>query len=416
MATPATIVTLDAAMRERYTNDQKYMNLLVEDNPFLAMLKRDTDYQGESEPIPFLHTGAQGHGSKLSTARTNASASEGKSFTITLGDYYGVSQIQDKAIELTKSRVGALVKAKSVEIDSLYTTHFNDISLHCWSNGGGAVCRRGSVSGSTVTLLVKDDIVNIEINMELVASDDDGSLDAHVVRAGSHTVTAVNLALGTYDFSGTITSFADNDYLFRESEFGGDEGARMIKGVGAWVPARDPTSALFFGVNRTEHITRMSGVRVRAARAVGNIEERIKSVFRAVHTLGKGNPKTGWCHDEQWARLETSLEAKGVRATTTFTAGGFGFDSLRMNTPAGKVEIYSDRRCPQNNCFALDMKSWSLKSTGRLGETLNGDGLEMLRMSTGDDAAYEYVLRSYPQLCCGNLPHNGRIALTAVEN
>lgn len=418
MTTPASIVTFDAAMRERYTDQQVYENLLVEDNPFLAMVEKDPEFQGESEPIPFMHTAAQGHGSKLSTARANAAASEGKSFAITLGDYYAVAQIQDKAMLLTRGREGALLKIKMAEVDSLYQTHFNDMSLHCWSNGGAAVCRRGSVSGSTLTVASYDDIVNIEKNMKLVVSANDGSLSTHTLRGSGATitVTAVNYGAGTFDFTGTVSGFVDNDYLFRESEFGGTEGTRLIKGVGAWVPATDPTSTAFFGVDRTENITRMSGVRVKSTRATGSIEERCKSLIRAVKTIGAGNPKTLWMHDEQWGRLETSLEAKGNRAVNTFTVGSFGFDSLRLRTPNGTVDVYADRRCSQNVAFALDMRTWKLKSAGPLGATLNGDGLEMLRLSSGDDAAYEYALKSYPQLTCSRLPSNGRIALPAVEN
>lgn len=418
MTTPASIVTFDAAMRERYTNEQHLENLLVEDNPFLAMLAKDDGFEGESEPIPAMHVGAQGTSSKLSVARTNTSASEGYSFAVTTGDYYGVVEIQDKAIALTRSRIGALLKLKGNEIDSLFTTHYNDISMHCWSNGGAALASQSDDTSNVVTLAVLDDIVNFEVNQKLSISDDDGSLAAHSLRDSGNviTVTDVNYGAGTFTYTGTVTGHVDGDYFFREGQFGGDDSARMVQGVSAWVPATDPTSTTFFGVDRTANITRMSGVRVRASRAIGNVEDRCKQLLRSVHTLGGGKPKHIWMHDENWGDLEIAIEAKGQRQLNTFTVGNFGFESLRLRTPNGMVDVYADRRCPQNNAFALDMNSWRMASAGPLAETLNGDGLEMLRLSSGDDAAYEYVLRGYPQLICSRLPSNGRIALPAVAN
>jgi hypothetical protein len=75
----------------------------------------------------------------------------------------------------------------------------------------------------------------------------------------------------------------------------------------------------------------------------------------------------------------------------------------------GAIKVIAAPTIPLDRCYGLTMSTWELKSLGELIRPLNGDGLEMLRMSTRD--GYEVRYGYYANLGC-NAP--GRNIVLAI--
>src|SRR5678810_890339 len=118
--------------------------------------------------------------------------------------------------------------------------------------------------------------------MNVKASVGDGATSTDTQRAGTAaTITGVNRSTGVITSTswGNITSYGDNDYLFREGDFFGDQGVIVIRGVQSFITASDAPPALW-GISAATRATdpqRYAGCRVQQSTIQGKTyEERIK--------------------------------------------------------------------------------------------------------------------------------------------
>lgn len=382
--------------------------LTLRDHPFLDNLKRDSSFAGSSKEVPVLGAGPQGIANTDLTVAQAYGNSTGYKFLITVGDYLACVPLDNKAMEASRNDMGAYANLKKQEIEELLATMGQKLSLDAFGNGGGAIGQRASISSSTVTLSTLSDIVNFEVGMVLNASSGDGSSSSDALRSGDATVTAVDYNAGTFTFTGTITSFANNDYLFRKAMFAGNvSSTAILKGLGAWCPSSAPSSTTFFNVDRTAS-SRLGGVRL--ASTSGSIADRILDIVTQMQLLYGTTAKDAYLHPLGWVDLSRELASQGVRAIDKKNADGtWSYKSLTMMTPAGEVAVEADKHCPRAACFALDPKHLTLLSMQELVHTMNGDGLEMLRNATAN--SYEIRFVSYPQLECNKPTAIGRVAI-----
>ncbi len=94
--------------------------------------------------------------------------------------------------------VGAFLEAKVAEIDGLYQTAGEMLSLYTWGNGGQALGQIATLSTNDFTLTNPTDIGNFEIGMTLVASARDGSTstDSLLDSGDSTTLASINRSTG----------------------------------------------------------------------------------------------------------------------------------------------------------------------------------------------------------------------------
>lgn len=408
----STVTTFDFALKENY-DESEVENLTLSERPFMAKIAKNEDFSGDSLVTPLIHVNPQGiAGSGQATASTNETNVVGKKFVATPGDYAASVSIGDKVLKLSRNNKGAFLENQFAEIDGLYEQVADDLATYLWGNGGQAIGRIGAVNttSNVVTLAEPADIINFEEGMKLVTSENDGSDASHTLQANAVTVTAVDRVNGTVTYSGTDpTDIEANDYLFRQGDFFGDTGVVVMKGIRAFLDATGAPPALW-GMTRTSDPQRLAGCYLPTGELTSKgIEARIKRLgsFMAGRYKAKG-PWDIYLHPEDWEVLETSLESRGIRALEDDSTK-FGFTKLMATFGGVKCSIFADKHTPKGTGFALRMKNWKLHSPGKLIQTLNGDGLTMLRKTTND---YEYRLVSYPIVMCNAPGYSGRVALT----
>lgn len=414
----STIATFDALLKERYIDSSKVEELVYPDNVLLGMLEKrgDTGMVGDQMPVPVLYGNPQGLGVDFSKAQTNATNIKAAKWTIQAGSYHGVVDIGDKVLKASRTNAGAFLENKVTEIDGLYMQAGENLSIYTWGNGGQSIGRRGSIASTDVTLVEGADSGNFEPGMRLVASTADGAATGDALRGGTAAVLdGLNRSTGTLTSStwGNITLFGDGDYLFRESDFFGNVGNTVIKGVQAFITATDAPGDLW-GITNATRITdvqRFSGCRVADAFIQGRgYEERIRILISQMTGRFKSRLKDpkGFLHPEEFEVLSTFLAAKGIRPADDANTA-FGYSKIDINSSAGTIPIYADRHCPKGTFFLLSLGNFWISSMKELLHPQNEDGFSMLRRDSSTD--YEFRLLSYPLLACNAPKNSGRVSL-----
>lgn len=400
-------------MKARYT-DKKVEDLTSADAPLYSMIEK-VPMSGESMIVPLIAANPQGASRVLANAQTAAAGTggnvQGFKFILTPGDYSGSVTIGDKVIKASKDNPGAFLRNKSAEIDGLYTQIGDITSTYLYSNGGNAIGRRSSASTNVITLTDPYDVMNFEVGMYVQAADNDGT-SASAARTGSTYVTAVDRAAGTVTLNSAaaITSFADNDYLFRLGDYLGNTGNTIFYGLRAYLAATTAPAALY-SMTRTSDPVRLAGAYVPTADISGkSIEERIQILGAYMTGRYKGKGAThAFMNPEDWQDLAVSLQTKGIRPLQDSEAK-FNFEALNVVLGGRTVKIYADRFCPKGTFFALRLSNWSFYYLGEKPiHTLNEDGLDMVRGSTTND--YEYRVVSYAVPCTNAPGWSGRVSL-----
>ena len=420
----STLTQFDAFLKEDYTKD-KIDDLSKKDRPLYGRVSKEEDHSGDIYVHPVKYSNGQGLGATVAKAQQGAQQSTGgnlagKKWTVLFGDYTGSIEIGDKVIKASRNNAGAFLRNQAEEIDGLYEEFGNAFSTYLFSNGGQSVTPGGfTISSGVCTLVQADDVANIEVGQILVVSANDGSSSAHtLINSGADKgyVVAVNRNAGTFTVSatsggaaGTPTNWTGTMYGFRDGDFGGSGANRTFLGLGAWIPASDPSATTFEGVDRTADIARLSGVRLTTAEVANlNLEQRIKKLVTRMRGRNFGpGPTDIYLNPEKWQALADSLESRGTREI-----GGeakFNYDSIKLAVAGKRLEIFADPFCPVNVCWALHMPSIKLAAYDKIPHVLNGDGLEMLRKTTTND--YEHRIQAYPAFCVSAPGYSGRCAV-----
>ncbi len=404
------MATFDALLKEYYTPDV-VESLLFPDRPFYGALQKKVDQAmaGDVVPVPIFVNAPQGQGGVFATAQANATPSKSFKWQITPGDYFGVVTISDKVIKASRSNNGAFLQDKQVEMDLKLDQIAESMHQFCWGNGGGSLGQIADITGNVLTLTQASDIVNFFLDMKVVASANSGaaSTDSLKDSGDASTVTAVNPSTGQLTITvADISGLAVGDYLFRQSEFAGDTTVQILRGVQAFIPATDTLPDLW-GVTQATRQTLPAdygGIRISAVELANKgIEERIRiGLAIAGSRFGARGINTAYMNNEDYEVLITSLSSRVIREVSE-TDAKFGYSSVSVETSAGKVKIYPDRRCPKGTFFAFNMDNLWLFSLGEFVSMQNGDGLQMLRQTSTTD--YEARWISYPGFAC-NKPRN----------
>jgi hypothetical protein len=405
-------------LKERYLDSSIVEKLMYPENVLFGLIKKGEGMMGDNLPVPILYGNPQGVASPFTTAQTNASLAGGggniqtAKWNITTGDYHAVVHIGDKVLMASRANQGAFLEDKRLEIDGLYETASENLSIYLWGNGGQALGRIGAIlatgAGGSIRLEETSSVANFENLMNLVASANDGSDAAHALRAGSDQLIGISRSDGVLTFDNTtdITGLAVGDYLFREGDFFGTAGSIIIRGVQAFITATKTPPALW-GISAATRATdpeRFAGCRVDSSFTAGkSYEERMTILFSQMTGRFKAKAPTAvFTHPEDFQVLATQLSGRGIRPLQD-SSTKFGYSKIDIATSGGTVPIYADRHCPKGTFFGLRMADWGMDSMGEMLHPQNGDGLTMLRRSTTTD--YEYRLISYP-LAYNRAPKN----------
>lgn len=406
----STLTTFASLLKRRY-DGHKIENLTQAERPLMALVPKDTGGSGESHNVPLIYGNPQGLAGSVSGAQSASSNLKSKHFVLTYGEYSGSVSISDKVIKASRNNPGAFLQNKTAEIDGLYSQMADDIATFIYGNGGMALGRRASASTNAITLTDATDAFHFEEGMTVVASDADGSTGTDALRTGSTTVASVDRTNGivTLTSAAGISSFADNDYLFRANAFAGNTTNYTIAGLQAFIAASD-TPANLYSMVRTTDPTRLAGCRVPATAIAGKSTlERLKLLGSYMSGRYKSTKfEVCMMHPEDWEALEISLMSQGTRSLTDDSTK-FGFRVIEATLGGRAVKIYSDPFCPKGTAFLLAPKFWKLWSMGELFTPIEEDGLYVVRGASSND--YEHRVVCYPALVTNAPLYHGRVAV-----
>lgn len=379
-------------------------NLASRDRVFMSMVQKSGGFTGSNLTVSVQYGNQMGNSVAFATAQLNASATKGIQWTITRAKRYHVGTLDAEAMLATGDDKGSFVRLVRNEMDSGADEMGHKIAIDLYGDGSGAIGRCSNDpadTNGTITLTNPDDVMHFAVGQVISANPNktgnSGTLRAGTVNSNGVTVTAIDEDAGTVTFSGTLTGVTTNDWLYNQGDYDG-----APKGLAAHFPLTAPTGGdSFFGVDRSVAPQHLAGWRVTTTS--NSIEENMITLAAKIRRAG-GKPKTALLSPTNWATLSKNLESKVERSE-----GGeatFGFDSIRMATPAGIIRVYADPECPPDRGYILDMSTLFVKYLGPgLPHIVAEDDLRMLRQATQDGVEYRY--RCFYNMFCTAPVRNG---------
>lgn len=396
---------MNAALKELY-DGQVVENLVYADNPFMAMIKKNTDFGGKYKPIPIISGVSQGRSSTFSNAQANQSAAVINSFLLTRVSDYSLASIDNQTMLASKTDKMAFIEGAKLVVDAAFRTITNSIASAMFRSGTGSIGQIGSIAAGVITLSNAADVVQFELNMVLQANATDGGTP----RAAIGYVVAVDRTLGKVSVAATLGGAAASPASWAASDFlviQGDNNAKC-SGLAAWLPSTAPTSTPFYGVDRSADSVRLGGLRYDAGSQ--SIEEGLIDASALLAREG-GKADHFITNFASYAALEKSLGAK-VQYVDLKGEGQIGFRGIMVNGANSSIKCIADRSCQSLRGYLLQMSTWALESLGEAPQILRyGDGLEMLRVSNSD--AGEVRIGAYYNVRTNAPGWNATIALSA---
>lgn len=403
------LTSMNAALKELY-DGQVVENLVYADNPFLAMIKKSSDFGGKYKPIPIITGASQGRSATFTTAQTNQSAVQIESFFLTRKSDYSIATIDNQTMLASKTDKMAFLEGAKVLIDGAFRSITLSLASAMFRSGTGSIGVIGSigvVGTGVIALSNAQDIVQFEVNMVLQANATDGGTP----RAALGYVIAVNRSLGQLTVSdigmggaaGNPSGWQATDYLLVQ----GDLNAK-ISGLEAWIPSTAPSATTFYGVDRSVDTTRLGGVRFDGSNE--SIEEALIDASSLVAREG-GKPGVCITNFASYSALEKSLGSK-VQYIDSKGPANIAFRGILVNGANTQIQVFPDRSCPSLKAYLLQMDTWKLECLDQAPMILRyGDGLEMLRVSNADAA--EVRVGYYANMSCNAPGWNANVTLSA---
>jgi hypothetical protein len=392
MASGLDLTAFDAALKQHYTSD-RVEDMVYRDNPLLAMMPKMENFGGRNLPIPIIYGNPQGRSKTFSNAQTRGTATKSliTDFLLTRTKDYSLATIDNETLEASKGDENAFMEAATTEIDGAINSLTRSLGIGMYrgqSAAIGQVSAEPTEAASTFNITLKniEEVTNFEVGQVIVlyaaesggsAKHSDGTDDEWVIAAVDRN-DGVLTVTGTYDSSGNI---AANDYIFVE----GDRGLGLA-GLEAWIPSTDPTSTLFYGVDRSVDVTRLGGLRLDASALP--LEEALIEADSKVSREGFGIDHYFMNH-KNFGNLKKALGSKvqyvDVQATPRISFRGVMVDGAR-----GPIKVIADQNCPSNRIFGLNLKMWKFYTLGKAVRVIDTDGLQMLRQASDDGVEVRY--------------------------
>ena len=398
----------NALMKEWY-GDQTVQYLSYDDNPSLTMLPKDENATGKYIPVPLVWALGQGGSNTFANAQGNQTPNQYAEFLITLKPNYQVQTLVQQALEASADSPGAFMKAHKSMIDGAIQNAANREASALFRTGTGSIAQVSSTTApaaGVITLSNPADISQIEYNMTLQAASTDGGAPRAAlgyvigrnVQAGTFTVSAT--ALGGP--AGSPSGWAAGDYLLVQ----GDSNAKL-SGLAGWLPSVAPSAFdNWYGVNRSPD-SRLYGLYYPGAQEP--IEEALIDAAMYVRRE-KGRPRHAITNYGSEAALIKAIGARREYVDWESEDGTISFRGVKIQGPAGPIEIFADRNCQAATAWLLQMDTWKLYSLGPVPKIFKyGDGLDTLRLGNAD--ALELRVGDYANLACQAPGWSSQVAL-----
>lgn len=394
-----------AALLKKFYNPGKVQNMVYKKQPWFAMVPKSSKMPGTSLETPVQYEDSQNRSANFSDAASGATTLQSVVFSVAPQHDYGLATIDGELIRAAESNEGAFMRAGTNAIGSVINGLTRSWAAKMWRTGFGELGTI-TVSGSTFTLANIQNIVHFSKGQRVVFS---ASTASDALRSATAlNVTAVNRATGVVTCDATMASVGatngDTVFCLGDREDSATPTKRCVTGFQGWVPASAPTSASFFGVDRSADVTRLGGLRQSSAGQA--IEE---AIIDAAMLAGR----EGWnlshlfMNYAEYANLLKMLSSK-VEIDIKTDMPNISFSGIKVWGAGGAITVVPDGTIPPELIAGVTMDTWLLRSRGEPIGVLDEDGLGMLRHPTLD--AYTMRYGGYGNLTCNAPGANINIA------
>jgi len=407
------MVSFDAALKEHYT-DQRVENMVYQDNPFLALVSKSTEFRGRNKPVPLIYGNPQGRSANFAQAQARGQVTNSliDQFTLTRVKDYSIATIDNETLEASKGNENAFMEAATTEIDGAINTLTRSLAIELYGTGFGGIGTIGAATDlatQTVVLTDPNSITNFEVGQVLVFAEFENT--GALRDAGSQAIIqTIDRSAGTFTVNvvlNTVTGLALGDTMFVAGDRQDTASPFALKtsGLRAWIPNLVPTATPFFGVDRSVDTTRLGGIRYDGS---GDpIEEALIEGANRVAREG-GKVDHAFMSYDRYAALEKALESK-LQYVDLKVNPEIGFRGILVNGPKGPINVIPDQNCPSDRAFMVQLSTFKLCSMGKAVRVIDTDGLQMLRQASSDGVEVRYGY--YGQLQCNAPGYNGNIQL-----
>ena len=376
---------------------------------------------GKSFPVPVMYDTGAGRSANLGTAQTYQTAPQTVEFQVTRVSNYSVATLTNDFLRASAANIGAFMPAAELNVKSAFRNSSNDLAHDLFSDGSGIRgsygIGNGSISSGVITLDNLGQVYQFAVGMALVSFSVSGQTPTQSTGAAIGYVIAVDTGLGTVTVSasqggaaGTPSNWSTSfPYLAQAGDVNfianGLSSANMLKiaGLGAWVPSVAPNgSDNFFGVNRSVSPTKLAGLRF-----VGGNQESIQdALIDAVNQLAAqsseaGDPDYIFMNPVSYQTLVKQLTSQANYVSIKHDEIDISFKALVLPTANGEIAILQDRNCPAQTAYVLTLKTWKLRSLGKVPQFLTFPGFyDQLGFPVPGSDAVELRVGYYANLTC----------------
>lgn len=417
------VSSLQFALKTLWPQD-RIKNLAYKDHPFFAMVQKNEDFYGENMYIVLQDRRPAGRSAVFSTAKTGSESTYGAPggcrFLLTRAKDYAVFGLDTEAMLASSRDSGALIRGYERTMQGAVEGLSSSLASSLVRGQGGA---KGTISAAAettpdnvhITLTNKEDVVNFEVGMTLVAATAavTGALRADPAYG---TISSIDRDAGTMIVAsgdGTISSldWAQNDVLVEKGDeyvTGGGTANTYMKSTGLadWIPATAPTSgtADFLSVIRSVDPVRRAGARIDISSL--NPEEGLATALTkmAVHNAA---PKMLFVNPTDFLNIIISLGSKVE--TEYMSVATINFESVKVRGPRGVVSVVADADVPKATAYLLDMSTWTFHSMGAAPQILDQDGAILHRAESSD--LWQGRMVYFGNLACDAPGHNARLTM-----
>ena len=386
----------DPALKTNYSPLRMY-NLAMKGKPFLTAASKNTNLGGAGQKIFIQHGNPQGVTAVFKAAQDGASTVLTKAWNLTPVSLYGISTIDGMTIATASKDKDAFISAVTAQVDGTLDAVGQRLAKFLYGNGGGALGRISSGQGTaTVTLTNRYDIVNFQPDMKLRVASTDGTSGS--LRTGTVTVKSVNRKTGTVTiidaetfWTTQIAAAAANDFIFAANGTEAGDFGHNGAGLKSWLLDAAASSTTFFGVDRSSDNRLYGQYYDGSAETVADAFKH--GLFENMLENDRQDLKL-FTHPAQSRDLVDLMGQKVQyvqnpgRLPGVGPDGAVGFETIRIVTPMGQVDVASDRYCDSNIGWGLYMEGVEVWSAGPfprvLGEGPGEDGLFIQRQATTD--------------------------------
>lgn len=414
-----------AILKELYSDDSWVMKDLVFDkNPLLAICPKDETEMGmggKSFPVPVAYDTGAGRSAALGTAQTYQTAPQTVEFQCTRVSNYSVATLTNDFLRASASNIGAFMPAAELNVKMAFRNISNDLAHDMYSDGSGIRGSYGLGSGSISSgVIVLDNlgmVYQFAVGMALVSFSVSGQTPTQSTGAAIGYVIAVDTGLGQITVSasqggaaGTPSSWSSSfPYLAQAGDTNfisnGLNSSNMLKiaGLLAWLPSSAPSgSDSFFGVNRSVSPTKLAGLRFQGGASESIQDALIDSVNQlAAQSSEAGDPDYILMNPVSYQTLVKQLTSQANYVNVKHDEIDISFKALVLPTANGEIAILQDRNCPSQTAFVITLKSWKLRSLGKIPQFLTFPGFyDQLGFPVPGSDAVELRVGYYAQLTC----------------